>query len=642
MLIVMTVLLHADCSQRCFADLADAHRAITVPFTAFSSDYEFTPRQLVTVRIRKSETAPAISATFIFDTGTTHCAITSRFADKLGLPLHLMRNQLGGTLSFIGRPAFAMKVGSLSVGALKIKNFDLVVLSREESAKVSNQPIDGVLGANFWSSFVVHLNFGLQQITFITSAVNYSFDRLGQNPVKLSAAEIARQGFEAALVVPMIMLPGKPYAVASLSNGQADTVDLLLVDSGSNATFVSDQTRRKLNLQTLGIGVFTGIEGQSTASDIWLPSLVCGTLKLSDLLVHSAVQPDLPQSVSILGLDVLANYDVLLDFPHQKMYLKPRADLLSVTSREYDAASPAQRRQWAQRKLIVRYLTARETFGLVVPYDLTPDGLPLAQVRLNDTAMPSAFLLKSSTHNVFISDILAQQWKLTPHPSLDAAGKPLLMLGDAFGQVQLPKLLIGSLTVKGSVAVLPADKLLSWASYTSVPGIIGSAVIFGRPVLMDPATQSWIYLNEFKTEDLAGLNMSDAAAAVDILDPDQDSIPAVAVQEQQGAAQFTDTMTLATGSPFTLLSAEAAKTLHLTPEPKTLSYGAGKDITVFNQAHLSQISIGGVVLKDVEVAYPIGAMPDGFYPRLGMNVISRLRLLVDVVGKKMYVKSVGQ
>ena len=533
----------------------------------------------------------------------------------------------------------SITVKSVTVGALQVRNLDFVVLPNERPA-IAGQPINGILGANFWSSFVVHLDFTRRRITFVIPANrSISFVKLSQNPVYLSQSEIKQEGFGKAITVPLLMFLGQAFAGASLRSGPTSVADFFLIDSGSDASFLSKATQQKLNLKIISKGFFTGIEGQSTAVDVWLPRLTSGDLKLNDLLVHTATMPNLPQSRSILGLDILANYDVLFDFPHQKMYLKPRSDLQAVTSQQYEAASLIQRQQWAQRKLIIRYSGADGSLGLPISYDLNPDGLPLAQVRPDNTTPPSPFLLKSNTHNVFASSALAAQWHLDAQPALDEAGKPQLLLKtEPFSEAKAANLSIGSISVNGSLVVLPADGLLSWASYESVPGIIGATVIFAKPILMDPATQTWTQLTGLYAEDLPTLRMADAAA-VDILDPDKDGIPAVAVQVQLGTAQATDTLTLATGSPFTLLSAEAAKALKLTPEPQKLSYGVGKDITVFNQAHLSQLSIGGVVIKDVAVAYPIGAMPSDFYPRLGMNVISKLRLLVDVPGKKMYVKA---
>lgn len=642
MLIVLTVigaLLNEILMQRCVAAPLNSYRSVTIPFTALQSDNDFAPHQVVTVLIRKDKLSPAVSAKFVFDTGTSWCAITSSLADKLNLTRHRIHGQIGGNLMFDGVTGLAVTPASLDVGTLQVRSCPLLILSSRQPTTIAEQPIDGILGANFWSSFVVHLDFAHSQITFTVPAVNpLPFDKLNQNPVFVPESEIARQGFGTALAVPVLTFAGGTYAAASLNNGPTDTPDFLLVDSGSDASFLSKPTQRKLNLRSIGTGTFSGIGERSADNKAWLPGLTCGALKLNNLVVYLAVAPNLPQSSSILGLDILANYDILWDFPHQKMYLNPRSDLRAVTTHQYQAAPPVQRQQWAKKKLIIRYPAVSNNFGFAVLYTSTPDGLPLAQVRPDAKTPFSSFLLKSNTHNVFVSSALSDQWRLAVHAPLDDAGKPQLLLRkEPFSQTHVANLLIGSLSIHGDLIVLSADSLLSWASYESVPGIVGAAVIFGVPVLMDPATQTWVFLNTLKPEDLAGLNMANAAV-LDILDPDSDGIPALAVQVHQGAAQFTDTMTLATGSPFTLLSVKAAQALKLTPEPQKLTYGAGKDTTVFNQAHLSQLSIGGVVLKDVVVAYPVGAMPKDFYPRLGMNVISQLRLLVDAPAKKMYVK----
>lgn len=620
-------------SQKCSAEPAQVHQYITVPFTALRSDNDLLPHQLITVQIRGDKPSPAVFTTFLFDTGTTHCAISSRLAAKLGLSQHPMRQQSGQLLKFNGAVTPSVTVASLDVGTLHVQGFDLAVLPKKQFAIATNQAVDGILGANFWSAFATRIDFTHNQITFITPfAKTLSHHALNHDAVKLSSSEIARMGFKEAMAIPVVLSQGQPFTLAALGNGRLSTRDLFLIDSGSNGTFLSTRAIQKLGLKTVVMHESTNIYGSSLSAETWLPTLSCFNLKLRDSLVLSV-----KGLYSVLGLDVLANYDVLLDFPQQKIYLKPRGDLQSVTSRQYEMATQTQQRQWAEKRLMVTYPNASGTFGFVVPYSLTPDGLPLAQVRPNPAASPSSFLLKTNTHNIFLSSELAHQWRIAFYPALDDAGKPQLLLHkESFSKAKLLSLFVGGADMDGDVVILPPDRLLSWTSYSPVSGIIGAAFIYAHPILMNPKTQTWTSLNHLEFDDLPGLGMADAAV-VDILDPDSN----FAIQVQQGNAQFDETSTLATGSSFTLLSAKAAQFLKLTPEPQKLTYGAGKDITVFNQAHLSQISIGGVVLKDVLVAYPVGAMPDGFYPRLGMNVISQLLLLVDAPAKKMYVKKAG-
>ena len=90
----------------------------------------------------------------------------------------------------------------------------------------------------------------------------------------------------------------------------------------------------------------------------------------------------------------------------------------------------------------------------------------------------------------------------------------------------------------------------------------------------------------------------DDAAALDLLTPDGNGVPACVVQVKQGG-QKSGTLTLATGSPFTLLSAATAQALKLKPDPKKLKYSTGADVATFSQTHVSQLVIGNVVLRDV-------------------------------------------
>lgn len=634
MIAVIGTLLSGICIQECPAAPTDNYRTVTVPFHCQKNDDDFRPHQVVIADIQTGIASPPAKATLVFDTGTDHSCISASLARKLGLtPIPAM---VGGiTLNLNGQPTLAVKVARLYLGELQINNFQFVVLPDQQL------PEDGILGTDLCSAFPVNINFSSSSLVFIVpSGTTFDYDTLNALPTTVSSSYIANLGFGAAVIAPMIKYGNDFFANVVLRNGSVTATDLLGIDSGGVWTRLSAQTWQKLKLETVAKKGDSGLTGKFTEEVAWLSYLGCGGIDTDNLLV--VYSPDeYQQAHPSLCLDILASYDVLLDFPHQKMYLKPRTDLQAITLRQYEAASSARRRQWVQNPLYVFYPISSRDFGTAIPYDLTSNGLPLAQVRLNLATPPVSFLLRSSTDSVIITESLAKQWQLNLETPLDDAKKPRLIDGYSLHTAQIPSFQIGGAKAKGEIGVLPDAGLLPYTSYLPLSGVVGAGIFSEHPLLMDPVTQTWMRLTGFHPEDLPSLEMADATR-VDILDPDKDGIPAIAVEEQKGAAQGTDTMTLATGSPFTLLSAKSAQDLKLTPEPHKLTYGAGEDITVFNQAHLSQISIGSIVLKDVLVAYPVGAMPSDFYPRLGMNVISRLRLLVDAPGKKMYVKKVGE
>lgn len=617
----------------------ESHRLAVVPFTGLQVDSDYRPHQLVTAGVRANISSPLICGTFLFDTGASGSFVSASFAQKLDTPQYQAASV---SINHISAPEVqkATKAAALEIGVLNIQHPVFHILPDQELTLGNDQKIDGILGADLWSSFAVQVNFTRSQIVFtIPVAETLSYDTLNQNPVLLSPAGIAAQGFGSAFSIPMIEYGGSFLTDASVRNGSSAATDLMVIDSGSDITFLSHQVTQKLNLQTISQQRTISFPGIQETTDLaWLPSFISGSLKLNDLLVRSNAEN---QVGSILGLDILSNYDVLFDFPHKRMYLKPRTDLQVVTSHQYKAASSTQRQQWTRSKLIITYPTSTIDVGLAISYVPTVQGLPITQGWPNEVVVQTPFLLSSNVKNTFICDELAKQWNVTPQVLLGDSGKPRLLFGKAVRVVTLSKLHISGTSGKIKLGVLPAEGLLRYTNNPSLQGVVGASFLFMHPLLMDATTQTWFILTHLDPEDLPSLEMSDAVV-VDILDPDGDGIPAVAVQQQQGAAHCTDTMTLATGSPFTLLSAQAAKTLALTPEPQKLKYGVGKDSILFNQAHLSQLSIGGVALQNVPVAYPITAMPDGFYPRLGMNVISKLRLLVDAPNKKMYVKKAGK
>lgn len=643
--------LHLGMCRALASQAAHSYIAVTVPFTAPQEDRFYRPHQLITVGVQKDAMLAASRATFLFDTGSNISSISATFARKLG----------GDKIPFMGRmgqqspqqdaPVW-VQAPSIQVGDLKIKHMLLRVLPDEQLRVASGHKVDGILGADFCQSFVVHLDFTRSQITFIVPSQTLTYSTPISAPVLLSPEEIARQGFSGAQVVSLIHFNGLFWTSAHLHDQRRVADDLLLIDSGSDTTFLSEQSVQKLNLLSVSsqnhaepLPVLSNwnhanLTGEFIASAGWVPGLQCGGLRLDDMLV---LWPSVPQAdfKAILGLDALANYDVLLDFPHQKMYLRTRSDLQAITSHQYESASAVQRQQWAQGRPIIIYPTNNRLDSLAVSYDLNAAGLPITQVRSAVGETPASFLLKTSLSDSYLTEPLAKKWGLVQRPGVMSDGTPLTMEGHPLSEVVVPNLRVGGLLLtSSSMVVLSPVQSLRAASGLSVAGAMGANALLQGPLLMDPQTQTWMLFianMSMGPDDLKSVEMADASA-LDILTSNNDGIPSFAVEVRKGTQRHKETLEMATGSPFTLLSAKAAQTLKLTPEPQKLRYGPAADVTVFNQAHVSQLCVGDVVLENVLIAYPDGAMPTDFSPHLGMDVISRLRLLVDMPGKKLYVK----
>ena len=630
--------------------LLATHVAVTVPFTAPQEDRFYRPHQLVTVELKKDPLATALQGTFMFDTGSNCSCISATVARKLGGGQFLAQGISGLKSPLLEKPVW-LQVPRVQVGGLIIEDVPLRVFPDEMLRVGPSHRIDGILGSDFCRSLVVHLDFARGQITFIVPSQTLLYSALDSAPVMLSPEEIAGQGFARAQVVSLIHFNGFSWASTRL-RGQRQVADaLLLIDSGSDTTMLSEQAAWQLKLAPVSSqnyaeplaavsnGDYADVTGAYIASTGWLPSLQSDGLKIDDLLVLWPSSPRVDFNAR-LGLDVLANYDILLDFPHRKMYLKLRTDLQAVTSHQYEAASAVQRRQWALGRPIITYPTNNSLDSFAIPYELNGSGLPITQVRPNPEAPSVPFLLKTNLTDSYITEMLAADWGLSSKPGMTTGGTPLTFEGKTLPMVTVPHLRVGGAQGSFPFAVLSAALSLRAASGLPIEGVLGANSILSGPLLMDPHTQAWMFFAPnlpMGPDDLKSVEMDDAAT-LDLLTPNGNGVPACVVQVKQGGQQQSETLILATGSPFTLLSTATARALKLTPEPQKLKYSAGTDVATFNQARVSQLAFGNVILRDVLVVYPDGAMSDSFSPRLGMDVISRLRLLVDTPAKKLYAK----
>ena len=643
---LLALLLQSPLHQAQAEEGSPHYTSATLPFTPLQSDAWYRAHQLIPVGLAASAAGTKASPkTFLFDTGAGMSAISASLVKKMRLPLLALNNIDGVRMTALGKPMTAVIVPLMQIGSIRIKKVVLSVLPDAQLAAFG-QPIDGILAPDIFEAFVVHMDFSNKRLTLIASTKPLTYMTLASTPADLSASEIAELGFGNAFVIPLIVRDQTIFSVRGQAGSEQTTADqMLLIDTGADTTAISGHIARRLALKPVSTAYGADITGSYTKSLSWLSSLRCGDLILSDLLVDSPQASELnvsrPGFGPRLGLDVLANYEVLFDFPHRKMYLKPRSDFQAITSHQYQAASAAQRQQWAQGRPIITYPTSNGLYGSAIPYELDASGLPIAQVRPEPGGTPVPFLLRTDYSGSFITGPLAARWGLNPVPVLTAEGKPDIREGQPLRKATVPRMRLGGSQWKAGLAVIPPAMSLRRASGLSVEGVIGTNLLLAGPLLMDPRTQTWMTFDTlaFGSDDLKSVEM-DGAATLDLLTPASSGLRAFMVEVKEGNKQHREALELATGSPFTLLSAEAAQALKLTPEPQKLRSVIGTEVTVFNQAHVSQLALGSVMLENVLVAYPDGAMPEHFSPRLGMDIISRLRLLIDTPAKKLYVKKI--
>ncbi len=259
---------------------------------------------------------------FYFDTGAAN-VLTPEVAAELGL-------EAKGGGFVVGFGQAHPRAGGTSVSSVKIGNFplgdqafDIVALPHHIVDRGSRPKLAGLIGGDFLSLFVAHIDFDTRTIGFLPAA-GFSYSE-GGAPVDLSLSiGSTRDG----------KMRERPFLPATLD----DTAVTLLLDTGSGghatifpSSTLADAMRAKpgARLRILAPG---GVGGGTVAMDL---------IRTSDFKIGSIAGPESEpviavmvdglgykprkSEVGVLGLRALAGFNLTLDYPHNEIYLERRA-----------------------------------------------------------------------------------------------------------------------------------------------------------------------------------------------------------------------------------------------------------------------------------------------------------------------------
>ena len=252
-------------------------------------------------------------ATMMVDTGTTDSTLSDTLVAKLGLtPAPAIRLD-GRPVTLNGHTLQGVIVPMLKIGPLQFAHSQYTVLNTLTMSAGSKVPFDGLLGLNALRTLPILMDFQTHQITFFF-----------HSPV--TAEELQSVGMADAVAVPLTdKVGGIPMPEVQMTSGAHRVTEPMLLDTGSFPTILSQQAARKLKLTTLGIHTMNFPAGPVPTIIARLGQLGLGTgaSPLPDLTVLALSGAALPSVPPHVGLDVLTQYQVLLDISAKTMYLKP-------------------------------------------------------------------------------------------------------------------------------------------------------------------------------------------------------------------------------------------------------------------------------------------------------------------------------
>jgi hypothetical protein len=195
---------------------------------------------------------------------------------------------------------------------------DILVLDEDyyKLDEASGVKIAGILGADMFSRFVVRIDYTKQMISLFDSA-------------NFTAAYV--KGFEKFDIK---VKNGKPYFYPAISMEGKDTNNLrILIDTGASLAFLLfTNSHPSLSLPpnyirgTVGRGLGGLIEGFSgriatleISPTIRFQNLITSFQEVNTLMDSAAVA----SRNGILGSQLLSRFTVYIDYPHEKLYLRP-------------------------------------------------------------------------------------------------------------------------------------------------------------------------------------------------------------------------------------------------------------------------------------------------------------------------------
>ena len=264
-------------------------------------------------------------------------------------------------------------------------------------------------------------------------------------------------------------------------------------------------------------------------------------------------------------------------------------------------------------------------------------GVFLVHCNINGKRKVS-MVLDTGSGNISVSNSIVKQLGLTPSPLHDSSGKPIVSgssTGGTIPAVELESIQADDCLpfVKGQAKVIE-DRLLRSISADHVDGILGQGAFGSTSLMIDFQEQrvSLWYPSKLTEEDLAASGMANAR-----------EIPAdvrnlVFYVQAELSDGVVEKMAIDTGASRTGISAATARRLGLSPVSTSIRKSAQGDIKVAT-AMIPSLHVMGLTLENIPIEYPLDDtinLPE----HLGLDVLVRLTILMDIPNKKLRVKTV--
>ncbi len=216
-----------------------------------------------------------------------------------------------------GEPLSAFVTPSIDVGfgSTSAKGLSAAILKKDvfELSNYVGMPVHGLIGYEFFSSFIVKINFTLNTLTIYRPETNY----------------IPRKGYR----VPLMIEDRKPYLISSIQLDSGEKIAAkLILDTGAGHPLSLETNRGipfevpKLNIAgNLGIGLTGPISGYISR----VASITLGKYTMRNVITAFPNYEDVGSKVysvsrnGNMGITILKRFNVVFDYNESALYIRP-------------------------------------------------------------------------------------------------------------------------------------------------------------------------------------------------------------------------------------------------------------------------------------------------------------------------------
>lgn len=250
---------------------------------------------------------------FIFDTGCTGASIDSAAAVKAGISRE--NTQAVSVAGSGGAQSYQMALHqNLTIDNLEIKDLNLVLMNFSAFSTDVGERLDGIIGYEILNQYVTQIDFDQKKLLFYDQIK--SVDTTGYTGIPF---EFSRN----------ILIPRFPVAI-TLANGQTFSGKVMFDTGNAFSLLVSTPFNKFHHFDSkLGQTSLASSRGANAMSQDQLANIKSMSFNGFEfgemgirLTVNDKAEPK-DGYLGILGMEVIKRFHVILDYAHEKIYLKP-------------------------------------------------------------------------------------------------------------------------------------------------------------------------------------------------------------------------------------------------------------------------------------------------------------------------------